>query len=40
MKNSCVDLRKHATKIINYEKKRMIRLTKKEKKNYNKQKVC
>ena len=40
MKNSCVDLRKHATKIINYEKKRMIRLTKKEEKNYNKQKVC
>ena len=40
MKNFCVDLRKHATKIINYEKKKMIRLTKEEENNYNKQKVC
>ena len=34
------DLREQATKIINYEKKKMIPLTKKEEKNYNKQKVC
>ena len=36
----CKDLREHATKIINYEKKKMIPLTKKEEKNHNKQKVC
>ena len=35
-----VDLREHATKIINYEKKKMIPLTKKEEKQDNKQKVC
>ena len=29
MKNFCLDLRVHATKIINYEKKEMIPLTKK-----------
>ena len=29
MKNFCLDLKKHATKIINYEKKEMIPLTKK-----------
>ena len=40
MKKFCKDLRKHATKIINYEKKDMIPLTKKEEKNYNNQKVC
>ena len=34
------DLREHATKIINYEKKDMIPLTKKEEENYNTQKVC
>ena len=39
MGNFCLDLRKHATKIINYEKK-MIPLTKKEEKMHNKQKVC
>ena len=39
MKNFCIDLREHATKIINYEKK-MIPPTKKEEKNHNKQKVC
>ena len=39
MKNVCLDLKKHATKIINYEKKEMIPLTKKEEKNHNKQKV-
>ena len=40
MKKFCKDLREHATKIINYEKKKMIPLTKKEEKNHNKQKVC
>ena len=40
MKNFYLDLREHATKIINYEKKEMIPLTKKEEKKYNKQKVC
>ena len=40
MKNFCLDLREHVTKIINYEKKEMIPLTKKEEKKYNKQKVC
>ena len=39
MKKFCKDLREHATKIINYEKKKMISLTKKEEENYNKQKV-
>ena len=34
------DLREHATKIIKYEKKDMIPLTKKEEKHHNKQKVC
>ena len=40
MKNFCKDLREHATKIINYEKKDMMPLTKKEEENYNNQKVC
>ena len=40
MKNFCLDLREHVTKIINYEKKEMIPLTKKEEKKYNKQEVC
>ena len=40
MENFCLDLREHATKIINYEKKEMIPLTKKEEKKYNKQEVC
>ena len=40
MKNFCLDLREHATKIIHYEKKEMIPLTKKEEKKHNKQKVC
>ena len=39
-KNFCLDLREHATKIINYEKIEMIPLTKKEEKKHNKQKVC
>ena len=33
MKNFCLDLREHATKIFNYEKKEMIPLTKKEEKS-------
>ena len=40
MAKFCKGLREHATKIINYEKKKMIPLTKKEEKNHNKQKVC
>ena len=40
MKNFCLDLREHATKIINFEMKEMIPLTKKEEKKHNKQKVC
>ena len=40
MKKFCKDLRKHATKIINYEKKKMIPLTKEEKIHYNEQEAC
>ena len=40
MEKFCKDLREHATKIINYEKKKMIPLTKKEEKKHNKQNVC
>ena len=40
MKKFCKDLRTHATKIINYEKKKIIPLTTEEKINYNDQKVC
>ena len=40
MKKFCKDLREHATKIIDYEKKDMIPLTKKEEENHNNQKVC
>ena len=40
MTKFCKDLREHATKVINYEKKDMILLTKKEEENYNNQKVC
>ena len=29
MKNFCIDLKEHATKIFNYEKEKMIALTKK-----------
>ena len=39
MKNFCLDLIEHATKIINYEKKEMIPLTKKEERKHNKQEV-
>ena len=40
MKNFCLDLREHAVKIINYEKKRNDTLNKKEEKVHNKQKIC
>ena len=40
MKKFCKDLRIHATKIINYEKKKVIPLTPEEKINYNNQNVC
>ena len=40
MKNFCKDLREHAMKIINYEKKKMIPLTTEEKIYHNKQKIC
>ena len=39
MKNFCLDLREHETKIINYEKKELMPLTKEEKKMHNEQKV-
>ena len=40
MKRFCKDLREHATKIINCEKKDMLPLTKEEEENYNNQDVC
>ena len=40
MKKFSKDLREHATKIINYEKKKMISLTTEEKIHHNKQKIC
>ena len=40
IKNFCLNLREHLTKIINYEKKEIIPLTKKEEKRHNKQKFC
>ena len=40
MKKFCKDLRTHAAKIINYEKKKMISLTIKEEIYHNKQKIC
>ena len=40
MKKFCKDLRKHAAKIINYEKKKMRPLTINEEIDYNKQKIC
>ena len=40
MKKSSKDLREHASKIINYEKKKMIPLTIEEKTYDNKQKIC
>ena len=40
MKKFCKDLRTHATKIINYEKKKMIPLTTEEKIYHNEQENC
>ena len=40
MKKVCKELREHATKIINYKKKKMIPLTIKEKIYHNEQKMC
>ena len=40
MKKFCKDLKEHATRIINYEKKKMVPLITKEKINYNKEKIC
>ena len=40
MKMFCKDLKEHATKIINCEKKEMTPLTDEENKSYKKQKVC
>ena len=40
MKKFCKDLKEHATRILNYEKKNIIPLTKEEKINYNDQQVC
>ena len=40
MKKFCKDFREHATKIINYKKKKMIPLTTKEEIYHNKQKIC
>ena len=40
MKKFSKDLREHATKIINYDKKKMIQLTTEEKIHYNEQEIC
>ena len=40
MKNFCLDLKEHATKIINYEKKRNDTINKERREKHNKQKVC
>ena len=40
MERFCKDLKEHATKIINCEKKVLVQLTKEEKEDYNNQKVC
>ena len=40
MKKFCIDLKEHAMRIINYEKKKIIPLTKEEKINYNDQQIC
>ena len=40
MKKFCKDLREHSTKIINYEKKKMVPLTTKEEIYHNSQKKC
>ena len=40
MKRFCKDLKEHATKIINYEKKKIMPWTDDENKSYKRQKVC
>ena len=40
MKKFSKDLREHTSKIINYEKKKIIPLRKEEKINYNGQQIC
>ena len=40
MERCCKDLKEHATKIINCEKKVMISLNDEENKSYKKQKLC
>ena len=40
IKTFCKDLREHAAKIINYEKKKLIPLTTEEKIHYNEQEIC
>ena len=40
MERFCKNLKEHATRIINYEKKEMIPLTNEENKSYKKQKIC
>ena len=40
MKIFCKDLKEHATRIIDYEKEKVIPLTKEEKINYNDQQIC
>ena len=40
MKKFCKDLREHATRIINYEKKKIIPLATEEKIHYNEQEIC
>ena len=40
MKTFCIDLKEHATKIINYETKEMMPVTNEEKKIHCEQKVC
>ena len=40
LKKFCKDLKEHATRIINYEKKKIIPLTKEEKINCNDQQIC
>ena len=40
MRNFCLDLSEHLTKIINYEKEEMTSLTKKEKRSHRIQRKC
>ena len=40
MKNFCTSLREHARNVIDFEKKKMLPLTKEELKSYQDAKVC